>query len=124
MGSGDPEACPHDVHSKDFVDRTISPAPARLSGRDDFLFQSWWKFKDGTLGSQSSARPWVLEMRHPKLDAGLLAAGWEQLGLLTCVWLWVRPGRGRIGTSGLMAPQSNGHWEGSRVHQSLLVDRR
>lgn len=28
-------------------------------------------------------------MRHPKLDTDPLAAGWEQLSLLTCVWLWV-----------------------------------
>lgn len=42
-------------------------------------------------------------MRHPKLDIGLLAAGWDQLSLLICVWLWVRPGRCRIDTLGLMS---------------------
>lgn len=74
-----------------------------------FSFRADGRLKDGTLSSRVLPGLGVLEMRHPKLDIGLLAAGWDQLSLLICVWLWVRPGRGRIDTLGLMVPQSNGH---------------
>lgn len=55
-----------------------------------FSFRADGRLKDGTLSSRVLPGLGVLEMRHPKLDIGLLAAGWDQLSLLICVWLWVR----------------------------------